>query len=396
MSRSGRGPLLVASARHRRAPPPPEGAPDGAADRPPPAADAEVGAAADEPVSADLQWRSLVVFAAVMVGAVVLLDLLRAVDDTVVHVLFALFGAFALDRVVRLVERSTRLRRPAAVLVVVSVAVGLASAVALLLVPAVVDQAGRLGDQAPAVLEDLTTLPVIGSSLEENDVPRHAQRWIAEFPERITANADAVLGTAQAAAFTAAGVVTALLLLVLMLVEGPGLTSAGRRLLPPPWCGHADAVGRSVYVVVGRYAVGSVLLAVMAGTAAFLIGLAMSVPLLPLAALWAVLWNFVPQLGGVMGGMGLVALALTDGVTPAVVVLVLWLVYMQLENRVVQPVVVGRAVHLSPLTTMVVALLGVAVAGLVGAVLAIPLVAAVNAARLELRAHRLELRGPPP
>jgi predicted PurR-regulated permease PerM len=54
-------------------------------------------------------------------------------------------------------------------------------------------------------------------------------------------------------------------------------------------------------------------------------------------------------------------------------------------NPARQPVVVGRAVQLSPLTTMVVALIGVAAAGLLGAVLAIPLVAAVNAARLELR-----------
>ena len=52
-----------------------------------------------------------------------------------------------------------------------------------------------------------------------------------------------------------------------------------------------------------------------------------------------------------------------------------------------QPVVVGRAVQLTPLTTMVVALLGVAVAGLLGAVLAVPLVAAVKAARLELRSR---------
>jgi putative heme transporter len=175
---------------------------------------------------------------------------------------------------------------------------------------------------------------------------------------------------------------------VLMLVEGPTLTAAGRRLIPPRWRGHADAMGRSVYVVIGRYAVGSILLALMAGTAAFLIGLSMSVPLVPLAALWAMLWNFVPQLGGIMGGAGLVALALSSGLTSALVVLVIWLVYMQLENRVVQPVIVGRAVQLSPLTTLVVALLGVAVAGLAGAVLAIPLVAAVNAARLELRGQR--------
>lgn len=342
----------------------------------------------DEVVRADLDWGSLVVFAGVMAAAVVLIDLVDAVNDTVVHVLFATVGAFALDRLVRAVERAARLSREAAVFVVLTTAVGLAAAVAALLVPAVVDQAGRLGDQAPAVLADLTDLPVVGRSLEENDVPEHAQRWLEQFPDRITADADAVLGTAQEAVFQVAGVAATLLLLVLLLLEGPRLVEAVRRLLPERWRSHADAMGRSVYVVIGRYAVGSVLLALMAGTAAFTLGLAMSVPLVPLAALWAVLWNFVPQLGGVMGGAGLVALALTEDLTSALVVAVLWLVYMQVENRVVQPVVVGRAVQLSPLTTFVVALVGVAVAGLVGAVLAIPVVAAVNAARLEMRGRR--------
>jgi putative heme transporter len=296
-------------------------------------------------------------------------------------------AALALDRLVQLAERSLRLPRPAAVLVVVAAATVLAGVFAVLLVPAMVEQAGRLGDQAPAVLDDLTELPVIGRSLEENDVPLHAQRWLQEFPERLTADGDALLGTAQAAAFQAAGAAAALLLLVLLLLEGPRLQAAGRRLLPARWRSSADTVGRAVYVVIGRYAVGSVLLALMAGTAAFLIGIAFSVPLVALAALWAMLWNFVPQLGGVVGGAALVALALTTSLSSALAVTVVWLVYMQLENRVVQPVVVGRAVQLTPLTTMVVALLGVAVAGIVGAVLAIPLVAAVNAARLELRSR---------
>jgi putative heme transporter len=336
-------------------------------------------------LTADLDWRSLVVCAAVMAGAVALLDLGRAVNDTVIHLLFALVGALALDRVVRLAQRSLRLTRAAAVAVVLSGAVAMAAAFIVLLVPAMVEQAGRLGDQAPAVLADLTDLPVVGQSLEENEVPLHAQRWLERFPDQLMSNGDALAGTAQAAAFQVVGVAAALLLLVLLLLEGPALQRAGRRLLPARWQDHADVIGRAVYVVIGRYAVGSVLLALMAGTAAFLLGLAFSVPLVALAALWAMLWNFVPQLGGVMGGVALVALALTTGLTPALAVAVLWLIYMQLENRIVQPVVVGRAVQLSPLTTMVVALLGVAVAGLVGAVLAIPLVAAVTAARRELR-----------
>jgi predicted PurR-regulated permease PerM len=234
------------------------------------------------------------------------------------------------------------------------------------------------------VLEDLVRLPVVGRSLEENDVPAQAQQWLERAPERLT-SLDELLGTAQLAALQAVGVVETLLLLVLLLAEGPALVRGGQRLLPPAWQPTARRLGTSVYVVVGRYAVGSALLALLAGLAAFVIGLVLEVPLAAVAALWAFLWNFVPQLGGVVGGAVLVLLALTAGPGPALVALVAWLVYTQVENRLVQPVVVGRAVQLTPLTTMVVALIGVAVAGLVGAVLAVPLVAAVKAARLELR-----------
>lgn len=339
-------------------------------------------------VRADLDWPSVAAFALVTVGAVVALTLARAVDDTVLHVVVAAVGALALDRLVGLVERRTPLGRRSSIAAVLLAALALLVAVVTLLVPAVVDEARRLGDDAPAVLQDLTELPVVGQSLEENDVPAQAQRWLEDVPERLTSDGDAVLGTARAALVQTAAALTTLLLLVLLLLEGPALVAATRRLVRPRWRARADAVGRSVQVVIGRYAVGSVLLALLAGTAAFVIGLVFSVPLAPLAALWAVLWNFVPQLGGLVGGGVLVALALTEGVSTGLLVLVVWLVYMQVENRLVQPVVVGRAVQLSPLTTLVVGLLGVAVAGLVGAVLAIPLVAAANAARLELRRPR--------
>jgi len=332
----------------------------------------------------DVDWSSLAMLAALLAGIAVLLDVGNSVDDTVVHAVLAVAAALALDRVVGLVERWAHLSRAAAVAVVVTAAAALVAAIAVVLVPAVVEQGQRVGDDAPAVLDDLVRLPVIGRSLQENDVPAQAQAWLDRVPERFAGDTDDVVGPAQALAAQAVAVVETLLLLVLLLAEGPALVAAGRQLLPAAWRPTADRLGRSVQVVIGRYAVGSLLLAVLAGTAAFVLGLALSVPLVALAALWAFLWNFVPQLGGVVGGAGLVALALTTGLRPAMVALVVWLVYVQLENRLVQPVVVGRAVSLSPLTTMVVALLGVAVAGLLGAVLAIPLVAAANAARVEL------------
>lgn len=335
------------------------------------------------PVVVDVGWSSLVLVAALLVGTVVLVDLSQAVDDTVLHLVIAGLGALALDRVVGQVERVARLPRAAAVLAVV-LAVGLlVGAAAAVLAPAVVEQVDRIGVEAPAVLADLAELPVIGRSLQENEVPEQAQQWLDDLPESISV--ESVLGTVSAAALQAAGVVTTLLLLVLLLVEGPALVEAARSAVPLRWRPAAARTGRAVNVVIGRYAVGSVLLALMAGLAAFVIGLSLGVPLVALAALWAFLWNFVPQLGGIVGGSGLVLLATAAGLRTALLALVVWLVYVQVENRVVQPVVVGRAVSLSPLTTMVVALLGAAVAGLPGVVLAIPLVAAANAALGELR-----------
>ncbi len=331
----------------------------------------------------DVGWSSLLLLAALLGGAVVLLDLARAVDDTVVHVVLALVLALALDRVVGLVQRWTALPRVSAVVAVVTAVVAAVAATVALLAPAVVEQGERLREDGPAVLDDLVHLPVVGRSLAENDVPAQVQRWLGSAPERT--GLDDLLGTAQVAALQAVGVVETLLLLVLLLVEGPALVSGGQRLLPPAWQPTAQRLGASVYVVVGRYAVGSLLLALLAGLAAFVIGLAVDVPLAALAALWAFVWNFVPQLGGIVGGAALVLLALTESPGAAAAALLAWLVYTQVENRLVQPVVVGRAVQLTPLTTMVVALLGVAVAGLLGAVLAVPLVAAVKAARAELR-----------
>ena len=161
----------------------------------------------------DVGWSSLALVAALLVGAVVLVDLAEAVDDTVLHLVLATLGALALDRVVAFVQRAARLpRAPAVLAVVLGVGLAVGGAVAVL-APAVVEQVNRIGVEAPAVLADLAELPVIGRFLQENEVPAQAQRWLDGLPDSISV--EGALGTARAAAFQAAGVVQTLLLLVL-------------------------------------------------------------------------------------------------------------------------------------------------------------------------------------
>jgi putative heme transporter len=80
-----------------------------------------------------------------------------------------------------------------------------------------------------------------------------------------------------------------------------------------------------------------------------------------------------------------VLLAVTQGAVIGLIALAIFLVYQQIENHVLQPLIIGRAVRLSPPATMVAALVGVAAGGLVGGLFAIPLLGATKAIYLSTR-----------
>jgi predicted PurR-regulated permease PerM len=136
---------------------------------------------------------------------------------------------------------------------------------------------------------------------------------------------------------------------------------------------------------VGKYVAGSLLVALVAGLCTLIAGLALGVPLTPLLAMWVMVWDLVPQIGGAMGGIPFVLFAFTQGAPTGLACAAFFVIYLQLENNVLQPLVVGQAVKLSPPATMTAALIGVSAGGVVGALLAIPLLGAAKAIYLELR-----------
>jgi predicted PurR-regulated permease PerM len=168
-------------------------------------------------------------------------------------------------------------------------------------------------------------------------------------------------------------------------VDGEVVVRRLRAVVPPSRQARADAVGRIVYHSFGSYFAGSLLVAVLNGLVILTAGLLLGVPLAPVAALWATLTNFIPQIGGFLGGSFFVLLALTQSPLTAVVALAVFLGYQQLENNVISPAIVGSAVNLTPPTTMVAALVGGAAAGVPGALVATPLLGAAKALYLDRR-----------
>jgi len=93
----------------------------------------------------------------------------------------------------------------------------------------------------------------------------------------------------------------------------------------------------------------------------------------------------VPQIGGFFGALPFVLLGFTKGPGTGVACAIVFVLYMNIENHLIQPLLIGNAVKLSPPITMTAALIGVSAGGVVGALLVIPLVGAVKAIYVELR-----------
>jgi predicted PurR-regulated permease PerM len=191
------------------------------------------------------------------------------------------------------------------------------------------------------------------------------------------------------AAGTAFHGITALLLVLLftaaLLIDGPFLIDHVARALSPPVRASASQAATAARDVIGRYVAGSLAVAGMAGLFTLVVGLMLRVPLAPLMAVWVALWDLIPQVGGAAGGVPFVLLGFTHSPLTGVLCAVLFVLYLQVENNIVQPLLVGRAVQLSPPATMAAALIGVSAGGVVGALLAVPFTGAAKAIYLERR-----------
>jgi predicted PurR-regulated permease PerM len=164
-----------------------------------------------------------------------------------------------------------------------------------------------------------------------------------------------------------------------MVLDGPRLLDRVRAVLPP---GAQDPVDRALPIVrdvVGRYFIGSILVAMMAGLVMLVTGLILSVPLAPLVAIWIMMTNLIPQVGGFLGGVVFVSLGVVESPTTGLICLAVFLAYQQLENHIIGPMIVGEAIHVSPLTALLAALLGLSILGVLGALIAVPLVGVFKA-----------------
>jgi predicted PurR-regulated permease PerM len=343
----------------------------------------------------DLDWRSVAALCASVAGLIVLTGFARSVPRTLAALCVGMILTLGLNPLVSSLARRLRGRRGAAVAVVLAGFVVAVTLISVVLLPPALRQARSLGRDLPTVIADLRRLPLVGDRLDRAGVPEKLQRGIEQLPNRLLGDNTPLLRIGRRAAGGAVAVVVTLLFTVTLLLDGDRLVRAARRVVPPRHRARSERIGDLAYRVVGRYVAGSLLVAMVAGLCTLIAGLVLGVPLAPLLALWVMVWDLVPQIGGAAGGVPFVLLGFTQGAPTGLACAAFFVVYLQLENNLLSPLLVGKAVQLSPPATMTAALIGVSAGGVVGALIAVPTLGAAKAIYLELRPPEGEATAPP-
>ncbi len=381
----------------------PDGGPTVLGGPAPVTADIAVTATDHERLSVSLDPRSaigvVIGILVLFVGAAFFRTTVRSLTVIGVGVLLA----FAVEPLVLAVQRRVGCRRGTAVAVVGALLLVAFGLLATLVGPPAVQQAQDFGDELPQTLREIEELPIVGPRLQDADFAEKAEEWVDTLPGRLDSS-----GVGDAARGVLNGLLNGLgvlLVALVVLIDGPRLVGRIRTAIPSRHRERADSVGRVFYRVVGTYFAGSLLVASIGGTYVLIVGLSVGVPLAPVAAVWYAVVSLIPQIGGFLGTSFVTILALTQGVVPALIVLVLVVAYMNTENYLITPAIVGEAVDLSPPVTMLAALIGGAAAGVPGALAATPVCGTVKALYLQYRygevaapptrlRDRLEVPGP--
>jgi predicted PurR-regulated permease PerM len=322
--------------------------------------------------------KGVVRIVAIVVACAIGLYLTWRVRDVLRLTVIALFLAVALNPVVDAIDG--RIRVPRAV-VILALYVALAASVVVVgvvVVPSMVKQVQQLSRDAPGYLHDLRR----SSTFRSYDDRYHLTVGLEDSARDLPSRLAKATGSLQSVTFRAFGVigqfVTVLSVAFLLMLHGRQYVNIGLRLTGERETRYRKLVG-DVNQAVAKYMLGNVAISVLATLATWLVLTLLGVPYALSLGIVVGFFDLIPLVGATIGAIivGL-ATATVDFPTATIVWVAFVVVYQHFENYVVQPLVYGRSLNVNPLVTILGVLAGASLLGILGALLAIPIAAAVQ------------------
>jgi len=313
--------------------------------------------------------RTILVTAGVVVATYLAGKLIYLLRDILLLMLVAGFTAMLLNPAVAKVQRRIPRRGPAVAIVTLWAAlvfIGLAAAFGVPLVNGIT----HLADRLPGYIASAQH----GRGWIGHLVARyHVQSWVQRNTPRLAGYAQALAKPALTVGKGAVSVIielfTLFVLVLLLLLEGPKMWDWTLGQMSPARRATVTRIAADVSQKTTGYMFGNLLTSLIAGIVVFVTLLILGVPFPLLWGLWVALVDFLPMIGGALAGIPTVLFAfLAGGPTAGIVTAVVFAVYTQVENHVLNPVVMSKTVRISPLLVFIAVLVGASIGNLIGGI----------------------------
>ena len=324
--------------------------------------------------------RIMLIAIALGLATVVLVEIVLRVERVLVWMVVALFFTTALYPAVDWVQRKvTWCRRSLATLLVfVLVLVVLGGLLAAFAVP-LARQGTQLADQLPAMIADARAgRGPVGGLLVRTHAVEFIQQNEAKIRQFATGLGAPALNFVRGLATGVVAAVTIFVLSYLAVLEGPKVVDGTLGLFSPARAGRLRRVGRECAKTVTGYITGNLIISVVCGVLTYAVLKIAGVPFAGLIALFVAIADLIPLVGATLGAVVAAIAGFVYSVPAGIAVVVFFVLYQQLENHLLQPLVFARTVKLNPLTVLVAILLATELAGILGALLAIPVAGIVQ------------------
>jgi predicted PurR-regulated permease PerM len=344
--------------------------------------------------SAGPSSRAVVRIVLTITATVALIYFLYLVRSTLLLVFISVFLAVALGPAVAFFRRR-RFSKGLSILTVYVIIAASIVGVGLLVVPPVVSQVGALSTDLPRYVKDLRN----NKQFAKYDDKYHISKKLNDQARKLPSHLGEAAGALQSITVGVFGaivqLVTVLTMTFFLLLDGERLAGFLLRMRGRDNEERYRRIASDIYSSIAGYVAGNLLISVLAGVTTYVTLAILGVPFaVPLAVLMAFL-DLIPLVGATLGGVSIAIVTLFNNFpTSTIVWVIVFIVYQQIENNVIQPVVYRKTVDVPPLLVIVAILIGGSLLGILGALVAIPVAAAIQTVVRDVwaqrDAHRLE------
>ena len=342
--------------------------------------------------------RTILSVLGIILAVLALLQVVSLARQVLTWILIAIFFALALDPLVNLLMRRGVRRRGLAIGLTYLLLLAAILLLGATFVPTLVDEVNDFIDAVPDYVQDLTEGRGRLGFLETD---YHVVERVREAASGT--NLSRLLGVSGTAVAVTKGVVTVIaatitivVLTFFMLLEGPRWVERFYDLLPASSQPRWRRIGRDVYATVGGFVAGALTIALVAGITSALLLTILGVSFAIALGLVVALLDLIPLAGATIASVLVTTVAVLDrGWTIGLIVLAWFVVYQQVENHALYPLIYSKTVALSPLTILIAVLIGASLAGVLGALAAIPIAGTIQVLLREWLDSRREAPGEP-